>query len=52
MKNIEKVQVYLYKSGTSDVIMEYAIVPYDKTANAAYYSQVNTGLRRYRNNVE
>lgn len=31
--------------------MEYAIVPSDQTVNAAYHSQVDPGLRRYKNFV-
>lgn len=31
--------------------MEYAIVHSDQTVNAAYYSEVNLRLRRYRNAV-
>lgn len=31
--------------------MEYEIEPSDQMSNAAYYSQINQGLRRYRNVV-
>lgn len=45
------VRVSLSKSGSSDILMENAIVPYDKSVNAENYFQVNPGIRRYRNVV-
>lgn len=46
--HIEKFQDHSSTSGTS-VLMESAIAPSGQTMNVAYYSQVNQGLRRYKN---
>lgn len=45
----EIVQAQFSTSGTSDILMVCAIVPSSQTVNAAYYSQVDQRLRRYKN---
>lgn len=40
-KNIEIGRVYLSTSDTSDILIEFAIVPSDRMVNDSFYSQVN-----------